>query len=320
MQGLTTYTSVVLMQGVQGYNATVPVLLNFTSATPCWLNLRPGTVSGFGANSFAFNIIGEKRKDGSRVFGPENTTPGPDTPSVPIPSMTASAPPPTMTEPKEATATPKTPPPANESVDSPSGVTANSSAPIPSSTGSGSLNAAAAAGVGAGVAAGILAIAGGVFAWLWRRRVRTRSRTADDMDHLKVHQSYDSRIVQPTEDDRPRLSNPPLDMRREKQHHEAKPRFFAELSSAHHTPPEIASSQVLLLTVPSRDISCLLTPCVDIMRSANKSGVELGRNTGGLNILYLVDYILEVVLDIACCNNLYNLYCPVDYSDFFSKC
>ncbi|KAM7191513.1 hypothetical protein V8F33_008864 [Rhypophila sp. PSN 637] len=63
----------VSLQRAPSYNSTVPIVLNFTSATPCWFNLRPGTEPGFGANSKSFTIIGQERRSGSRVFGPDVT-------------------------------------------------------------------------------------------------------------------------------------------------------------------------------------------------------------------------------------------------------
>ena len=153
------------MQRVPGYNATVPMILNFTSATPCWFNLRPGTLPGFGANTPPFTIIGQERGSGSRVFGPS------ETPNVTPPPFTTGAGgtrPPTPTDQTltqgngggSTTALSQSTNGANAAANNQSGETGSSS----------SLSAGASAGIGVGTAIAVVALAGGVFAWWWRKR------------------------------------------------------------------------------------------------------------------------------------------------------
>ncbi|KAM7215281.1 hypothetical protein V8F06_009332 [Rhypophila decipiens] len=122
----------VSLQRAPSYNSTVPVVLNFTSATPCWFNLRPGTEPGFGANSKSFTIIGQERRSGSRVFGPDVT------PSI-TPSGTGG------TKPTQTGS-------GNDSSDT-----------AQTNTGSGSLSTGASAGIGVGAAVGALVLASGAF-------------------------------------------------------------------------------------------------------------------------------------------------------------
>ncbi|KAK4031483.1 hypothetical protein C8A01DRAFT_21295 [Parachaetomium inaequale] len=202
--------STIFTQPAPGFNATVPITLSLTSDTPCWFNLRPGTVSGFGANSAAFNIISEERK-GSRVtFGPESSAATATT----LPSTTAPGP-------EGGNTASKTSAPVNENAVS---STAGSTPPI---SGDG-LSAAAAAGIGTGVAAGILAVACGVFV-LWRKRRHGRAR--DDREHGQETQGgwQDKKEAEV-------LARP--------YEYGSKRTFLAELSSA-HAPPEIGSSGII---------------------------------------------------------------------------
>lgn len=146
------------MQRAPGYNATVPIILNFKSATPCWFNLRPGTDVGFGANSKPFTIIGQERGSGSRVFGPS------DTPTITPPPYTTSGG--GGTKPTQTGS-------GGDSVSSDTGQ-------VDTGSGSGSsLSAGASAGIGVSVAVGVLALAGGVFFW-WRRK-RSQGGSQPDM-------------------------------------------------------------------------------------------------------------------------------------------
>lgn len=150
-----------MMQRAVGFNATVPIVLNFTSATPCWFNLRPGTLPGFGANSPPFNIIGQERGSGSRVFGPSLT------PTISPPPFTTSG-----SKGEAPTGDPAAP------VTGSAGDSTTSPAPTPeNSTGGGGLSAAAAAGVGVGVAVGVLVLGVGAFVWFWKTR---RSRATQN--------------------------------------------------------------------------------------------------------------------------------------------
>lgn len=154
------------MQRATGYNASMPIVLNLTSATPCWFNLRPGTLPGHGANSPAFNIIGQERGEGSKVFGPSSET----SESSPSTSSTSS-----IATTNTATGGGTTTPPTSIENDpeSQAGASTSSGAGTsPGTTGSTGLSAGAAAGIGVGVAVGVLAAAGGVFAWWWKRSRR----------------------------------------------------------------------------------------------------------------------------------------------------
>jgi hypothetical protein len=162
---LTHAHPTALRKSAPAYNATFPVVLDLVSAGPCWFNLRPGTVAGFGANSPSFNVLGQERSSGPMVFGP-SSTPTASTSSTTTITTTSAA-----TTSRTGTSAATTPAPGSESG------TSSSVTPTPtavSTANGGGLSAAAAAGVGAGVAVGVLAFAGGVFAWFWRRRRRNR--------------------------------------------------------------------------------------------------------------------------------------------------
>ncbi|KAK0634178.1 hypothetical protein B0T14DRAFT_599272 [Immersiella caudata] len=153
------------MQRAVGYNGTIPYILNFTSATPCWFNLRPGTAAGFGANSEVFTIIGQERGSGSRVFGPENT------PTI--------SPPPFTTSPGGSL------PGSNQNEDGRStgrgstetigSVNTSTADPALATGGRTSISTAASAGIGIGVGVGVLALGLGGFAWWWKRRGKNRA-------------------------------------------------------------------------------------------------------------------------------------------------
>ncbi|KAL3427191.1 hypothetical protein PVAG01_00700 [Phlyctema vagabunda] len=51
----------IRVQEVEPFNATALAYLNFTSATPCYFNLRPNTSVGFGANGEPFTLINTER-------------------------------------------------------------------------------------------------------------------------------------------------------------------------------------------------------------------------------------------------------------------
>ncbi|KAK3987319.1 hypothetical protein QBC44DRAFT_372151 [Cladorrhinum sp. PSN332] len=63
----------ITKQKVPGFNATVPVKLNFTSPDPCWLNLRTGPGGLYGMNTYLFNVLAEQRPEGSRTFRIEDS-------------------------------------------------------------------------------------------------------------------------------------------------------------------------------------------------------------------------------------------------------
>ncbi|KAH6631201.1 hypothetical protein B0J18DRAFT_124706 [Chaetomium sp. MPI-SDFR-AT-0129] len=255
----------IFRQPAPGYNVTVPVTLNFTSLTPCWFNLRPGTTGGFGANSPTFNIVGEERKTGSQVFGPAISS------SVAATTTTAHTRPPTTTSTSvygiaDAETSPTTKEsPAGSSIDS-----TPSLSPTGSHDGGGGagLGSAGAAGIGAGVAGGILLAACGVFAWFWKKKranandgvgSNTTTGAGTGRGDSQEKYWYDSSTSTGSGSGRlwrwekKKLSVLawyvddkawPQDSYRQGGN-SSKPVVLAELSSVHHTPPEIASSQIL---------------------------------------------------------------------------
>ncbi|KAL2259716.1 hypothetical protein VTK26DRAFT_6507 [Humicola hyalothermophila] len=146
----------VSRQRALGYNASIPVVLNFTSATPCWFNLRPGTLPGYGANSPSFIIIGQERGTGSIVFGPSSESPSSTSTSTPTTSNGE-----TVTSSTDGVNA------EGSRVDAGTSSQADNLAPGNNSS---ALSAGAAAGIGVGVAVAILAVAGGIFALWWRRK------------------------------------------------------------------------------------------------------------------------------------------------------
>lgn len=253
---------IVFRKPAPGYNVTVPVTLNFTSPTPCWFNLRPGTVEGFGANSATFNIVGDERKTGSQVFGPVISS------SAAATTTTAGTRPPTITSTSvDDVANAETSPTTKESPAGPTIDPTSSSSPTGSHDkgGGAGLGTAEAVGIGAGVAGGILLTACGVFAWFWRRkRANARSSVgstttgagAGREDSQEKHW-YDSSSAGSGgsrswgwEKKKPRVLARYVDNKARPQNSyrqggNRKPVVLAELSSVHHTPPEIASSQIL---------------------------------------------------------------------------
>ncbi|KAK0654758.1 hypothetical protein B0T16DRAFT_337 [Cercophora newfieldiana] len=158
----------ISMQRAIGYNATIPYILNFTSASNCWFNLRPGTQAGFGANSPTFNIIGQERGSGSQIFGPDNT------PTVSPPSSTQ---------------TPAGGSGSGSGGGGGAGVGANGNGDgdgrtgtagnvndggnnnsTTGATGGSGMSGAASAGIGVGVGVGVLALGVGGFIWWWKKR------------------------------------------------------------------------------------------------------------------------------------------------------
>ncbi|KAK4204642.1 hypothetical protein QBC40DRAFT_91987 [Triangularia verruculosa] len=171
------------VQEAPGSNATVPVVLNLTSATPCWFNIRSAENDKFGANSQTFNVIGQERKGGRRTFGLGN------------PPSKQSSVPSSLPSPTPTTTTPKTTPTSTLSTGTTesSGVTSSTQPstvqtsdaerntsnpatgiPQPGSDAAPSpgLSAGASAGIAVGVTAAVLALGFVGFLWLWRRKRR----------------------------------------------------------------------------------------------------------------------------------------------------
>lgn len=124
------------------YNGSTLVLLNFTSSTPCYFNLRPGTVAGQGANGASFVLV-----DGQRSL----TTVGLSEPLTAPTSTTSNTPPVSPTS-------------------SGSGSTGSTGSTGSSGSSSSGLSGGASAGIGVGVALGVIALAGAIGFWVWRRR------------------------------------------------------------------------------------------------------------------------------------------------------
>ncbi|KAK4225216.1 hypothetical protein QBC38DRAFT_344323, partial [Podospora fimiseda] len=78
----------ITSQNVPGFNATVPIKLNFTSPDPCWLNLRTGPGGLYGVNTYLFNVLPEERPGGPRTFRIEDS---PATSSASISASTSAS-------------------------------------------------------------------------------------------------------------------------------------------------------------------------------------------------------------------------------------
>ncbi len=142
----------VYEQKAPGSTATVPVLLNFTSGTPCWFNVRTGADMVDTDNSATFSIVGEERSSGRQVFGLDTD---------PSPATTASS--------------------SSSLLPSTTGASGNSSNPAASS-GSSGLSAGASAGIGVGAAFVVLSLAAGLaFLFFWRRRRRRQHARAAEV-------------------------------------------------------------------------------------------------------------------------------------------
>ncbi|TPX10355.1 uncharacterized protein E0L32_008760 [Thyridium curvatum] len=139
---------------VPQYNATYPVLLNFTSDTVCWFDLRPGQEPGHGANSPSFTLLSNQRVQTTLGLSISTSTSSTISSSAPIQATSA-----------VETAT--NPPTVHHG-----------------------LSAGASAGIGVGVALGVIAIGGGILAILWRRR-KHRVNVARSKDDRNI-QDWDN--------------------------------------------------------------------------------------------------------------------------------
>ncbi|KAK4171526.1 hypothetical protein QBC36DRAFT_350290 [Triangularia setosa] len=159
-------------QRAPGYNGSVAVVLNFTSGTPCWFNLRPGRVAGFGANSPAFNLLGVERSSGGIVHAPDTSGSEP----AASPSLSSS------TTPSSSSTTLGGVAPTGSQVHEEGTVGSSEQAPRPSSQleqesgekfrgDGGGLGGGQSAGIVIGAIVGVLIIAAGLFFW-WRKRSR----------------------------------------------------------------------------------------------------------------------------------------------------
>lgn len=165
-------TTAVYEQRAPGFNASVPVLLNFTSDTPCWFNVRTGPNGIDGENSATFNLLGEERSTGRKTFGPldisEISSSSSLAPSSPAPSLSPSPSSPSSTD---GVSGPAATDDSNDG-ESSSSTTSTPNSSQDTSSARGSLSAGASAGVGIGAGIGVIAVAA-VACWYLRRRRNT---------------------------------------------------------------------------------------------------------------------------------------------------
>ncbi|KAK4675047.1 hypothetical protein QC764_501800 [Podospora pseudoanserina] len=169
------------IQEAPGFNATVPVLLNLTSATPCWFNLRSPDEK-YGANSQTFNVIGQERKGGSKTFGlgnpPSKESASPSQTQTQTQTTTSTS---TSTSASSTTqsSTTQTDAAANQTDDSSRTPTSGSVQPSSNDAPSSGLSAGASAGMAVGVTVAVIAVGAGAF-WLWRRKRRGGKLPVED--------------------------------------------------------------------------------------------------------------------------------------------
>ncbi|KAK0663391.1 hypothetical protein QBC41DRAFT_329271 [Cercophora samala] len=176
------------IQKAPGFNATVPVVLNLTSATPCWFNIRSPDEK-YGANSQTFNVIGQERKGGRRTFGagnppsaqssssPSSSSPTPTPTPTPSSSLvTTSSGSLSSTSQPSTTQTDDSVPGPNETGESTSTTTLARATGIPqpdsTETPSPGLSAGASAGIAVGATVLVLSLGAGAFFWFWTRKRR----------------------------------------------------------------------------------------------------------------------------------------------------
>ncbi len=144
------------------FNGSTLILLNFTSSTPCWFDLRPGMDAGHGANSGAFSVLDGDR--GHITVGLGQTG---------LPSSTSSA---SSLETGAVTTT------------SQLATSSASAQPVQNSGGDG-LGAGASAGIGIGVGVAVIAVAGIIAGWVWWKK-RKRQASAGN-----IHSEYYSDLA-----------------------------------------------------------------------------------------------------------------------------
>ncbi|KAK0742558.1 hypothetical protein B0T21DRAFT_382141 [Apiosordaria backusii] len=176
-------------QRAPGYNASVAVVLNFTSGTPCWFNLRPGRVAGFGANSPAFNLIGVERPSGGVVHGPDTSDPAASSSLVSSAASATAAPTASQVHHEE-----------NVSSDGQHETTPAVRADTQQQSDGkfrgdgGGLGGGQSAGIAIGAIIGVLIVAAGLFFW-WKKRARKagqkeqtdQHKGADHKHHCQHH-------------------------------------------------------------------------------------------------------------------------------------
>ncbi|KAK0668104.1 hypothetical protein QBC41DRAFT_356921 [Cercophora samala] len=165
-------------QRAPGYNASIAVLLNFTSGTPCWFNLRPGRVAGYGANSPQFNLLGVERASGGIVHGPK-------------PFKSKSAPPQSLTTSSISTTAVSTASQvhaSSEQHEPTSATTPNSPQADEKYRGDGGgLGGGQSAAIVIGAIVGVLILTAGLFFW-WKKRARRVGRQSQH--HEAAHPNY----------------------------------------------------------------------------------------------------------------------------------
>ncbi|KAK4183619.1 hypothetical protein QBC35DRAFT_507757 [Podospora australis] len=188
-----------------GFKGSIPIKLDFTSATICWFNVRSGPdKGGTETNGPGWHILGTERSGGPKTFSiDDDATETTSTTTTTTTSSTASQ---TSTS-SSTTSTPSsssttetgggviTSSDTNSNEDTnrePNGAanasqdqTSNSS-----STSSGGLSAGAAAGIGIGATLVVLAMAGGLFFWLRRRK--GAAATGEQQEQQQLKPVYDS--------------------------------------------------------------------------------------------------------------------------------
>ncbi|KAK4166892.1 hypothetical protein QBC43DRAFT_298080 [Cladorrhinum sp. PSN259] len=183
-QGVGKY---ITQQRVPGFNATVPVQLNFTSADPCWFNIRTGGSddAAFGENSPAFNVIGQRRASGPETFQLDDTpsrfttSPSPSSESrlatsslsaVPTTTISSAVQTTTISSASNTSGTQSSQAAETKSTDSPPSVPAKPEKVHP----------AVWAAIGLGIAVVVIAsVAAGIFFWMRRRRKRAQNVASD---------------------------------------------------------------------------------------------------------------------------------------------
>ncbi|GAB1318053.1 hypothetical protein MFIFM68171_08263 [Madurella fahalii] len=162
--------SLVYQQRAPGFNATVPVLLNFTSDTGCWFNVRTGRDGVDGANSAMFSLASAERTTGRRTFGlevavPDTTSSLSSSTSLPTPTASSSSS-------SLSSSASEAPAPATTGSSNTGGggdATGGSDADENTSAGGGGLSVGTSAGIGVGAGVGAMVLVAGAF-WCWRRR------------------------------------------------------------------------------------------------------------------------------------------------------
>ncbi|KAK0710371.1 hypothetical protein B0T21DRAFT_340624 [Apiosordaria backusii] len=235
------------VQKAPGFNATVPITLNFTSATPCWFNVRTGADhrhDAYAANSQTFNVIGQERREGRKTFGagnaPSRQSSSLSSSVAPSPSTTVSVTGSSSTQ-SSASRTGD----AGSSNDNNAGggaLTTGTNRPSSSEAPSSGLSAGTAAGIGVGVAVGVLALGLGIFFWFWKSRKRNQEAYAAEGQHLPPgpygHGDVYAKVVEAP----PKYASPGPEAAHHHSYRHRQYQFGGELSTA-NTPQEMGDTR-----------------------------------------------------------------------------